>query len=124
MGSILGAEFLVATGGDLGAFGSSARLAAYAGLAPVPNDSGRRVGNLHRPIRYHRGVRRVFYLAALSSLKTEGPSRVFYQRKRAEHRRHTHALIALARRLIDVLWALLRDNRPFQLTAPARPAAA
>jgi transposase len=124
MGPILGAEFIIATGGDLAAFGTSARLAAYAGLAPVPNDSGRRTGNLHRPTRYDRRLRRVFYLAAFSSRKTEGPSRVFYQPKRGERRRHTQALIALARRLVDVLWALLRDNRPFQPSAPARAAAA
>jgi hypothetical protein len=29
-------------------------LAAAAGLVPVPNDSGRRTGNLHRPPRYSR----------------------------------------------------------------------
>lgn len=124
MGPILGAEFIVATGGDLAAFASPARLAAYAGLAPVPRDSGRRTGNRHRPRRYHRGLRRVFYMAALSSLRTEGPSRVFYQRKRAERLHHTQALIALARRLIDVLRALLRDNREFHPAAPIAKAAA
>ncbi|SPX88026.1 transposase, IS900 [Mycobacteroides abscessus] len=51
------------------------------------------------------------YMAALSSLKTEGPSRDFYDRKRAEHRIRTQALLALARYHVDVLWALLRDNR-------------
>jgi hypothetical protein len=81
-------------------------------------------GNLHRPKRYHRGLRRVFYLAALSSIKVQdGPSRRFYLRKRDEGKRHTQALIALARRLIDVIWALLRDGREFhrspQLTAQA-----
>jgi transposase len=80
MGPILGAEFIVAVGGDLPAFRDAGRLAAYAGLAPVPRDSGRRTGNLHRPKRYHRGLRRVFYMAALSSLRVEGPSRAFYQR--------------------------------------------
>jgi transposase len=118
MGPILGAEFIVATGGDLAAFGTSARLAAYAGLAPVPRDSGRRTGNLHRPKRYHRGLRRVFYMAALSSLRTGGASQAFYQRKRDERLRHTQALIALARRLVDVLWALLRDNREFHHSTP------
>ncbi|MFE5819997.1 transposase [Streptomyces sp. NPDC056479] len=39
---MLGAEFLAATGGDLEAFGSVDRLAASAGLAPVPRDSGAR----------------------------------------------------------------------------------
>ena len=60
MGPVLGAEFLAITAGDLDAFGSPARLATYAGLAPVPNDSGRRSGVLHRPRRYHRRLRHVF----------------------------------------------------------------
>jgi hypothetical protein len=34
---------------------------------------------------------------------------------------HTQALLALARRLIDVLWALLRDDREF---TPEKPTAA
>ena len=119
MGPILGAEFLAITAGDLAAFGSAARLATYAGLAPVPNDSGRRSGVLHRPLRYHRRLRHVFYMAAFSSLKTEGPSRTFYQRKRSERQRHAKAMIALARRLVDVLWAMLRDNRVWEPAAPA-----
>ncbi|PWU54082.1 IS110 family transposase [Micromonospora sp. S4605] len=119
MGPILGAEFITATGGDLAAFGSAARLATYAGLAPVPNDSGKRSGVLHRPRRYHRRLRHVFYMAAFSSLKREGPSRTFYQRKRAERQRHTKAMIALARRLVDVLWAMLRDNKPWTAPTPA-----
>jgi transposase len=124
LGPVLGAEFIVATGGDLAAFATSGRLASYAGLVPVPQDSGRVTGNLRRPQRYNRRLRRVFYMAALSSLKTDGPSRTFYQRKRSERRIHTQALLALARRLVDVLWALLRDNRKFTIIAPAAVQAA
>ncbi|WP_110341022.1 IS110 family transposase [Prauserella flavalba] len=119
-GPILGAQLLADTGGDLRtAFGNSGRLAAYAGLAPVPRDSGRVRGNLHRPKRYHRGLRRVFYLAALSAIKVkDGPSRAFYQKKRSEGKIHTQALIALARRLVDLIWALLRDGREFHNSPP------
>lgn len=124
-GPILGAELLADTGGDLAAvFGTPDRLAAYAGLAPVPRDSGRVRGNLHRPQRYHRGLRRVFYLAAFSAIKNpDGPSRAFYQRKRDEGKRHVQALIALARRLVNLVWALIRDNRTFTTTPPTTPAA-
>lgn len=125
MGPGLGAEFLVVTGGDLAAFGTAGRLASYAGLVPVPRDSGRVSGNLRRPKRYNRRLRRVFYMAALSSLKvTNGPSRRFYDRKRSERLIHTQALLALARRLVDVLWALLRDGRTFTLAEPCSAAAA
>lgn len=124
MGPGLGAEFLVGTGGDLANFASAGRLASYAGLVPVPRDSGRVAGNLRRPKRYNRRMRRVFYMAALSSLRYEsGPSRRFYDRKRSERQIHTQALLALARRLVDVLWALLRDGREFSIDNPA-PAAA
>jgi len=75
--------------------------------------------NLHRPKRYHRGLRRVFYLAAFSSIRADGPSKTFYQRKRSEGKVHTQALIALARRLVDVIWALIRDDREFQPTVAA-----
>ncbi|HEY3750116.1 MAG TPA: IS110 family transposase [Pseudonocardiaceae bacterium] len=123
LGPILGAEFLVATGGTLAGFANSGKLAAYAGLVPVPKDSGRVNGNNRRPKRYNRRLRRVFYMAALSSLKGSGPSRVFYDRKRGERMIHTQALLALARRLVDVLWALLRDGRIFTSAAP-QPATA
>ncbi|MBX5334235.1 transposase [Rhodococcus fascians] len=36
----------------------------------------------------------------------------------AEHQRHVHATIALARRLVDVLWALLRDQREWRPSGP------
>lgn len=81
-------------------------------------------GNLRRPNRYNRRLRRVFYLAALSSLRVDGPSRCFYDRKRAERLIHTQALLALARRLVDVLWALLRDGREFTSDKPTTATAA
>ncbi|GLY91916.1 transposase [Actinoallomurus iriomotensis] len=49
IGVLLGAEFLAATGGDMDRFASADHLAGYAGLAPVPRDSGKISGNRHRP---------------------------------------------------------------------------
>jgi transposase len=115
----LGAEFLVVTGGNLTSFATAGRLASYAGLVPVPRDSGRITANMHRPKRYNRRLRRVFYMAALSSIRADGPSRQFYDRKRGERLIHSQALLALARRLVDVLWALLRDGREFTPHKPA-----
>jgi transposase len=122
-GPVLGAALLVGAG-ELAAFPSAGHLAAAAGLAPVPNDSGRRSGNLHRPRRYHRPLRRVLYLAAQTSTIRPGPNRDYYLKKRSEGRHHAQAVIALARRRVDVLWALLRDDRTWQETPPARAHAA
>ncbi|WP_442816452.1 transposase [Streptomyces sp. NBC_01304] len=40
-----------------------------AGLVPVPRESGRRTGNLHRPKWYSRRLRRVYYLPARTSMR-------------------------------------------------------
>lgn len=123
IGVLLGAEFLAATGGDMDAFGSADRLASLAGVAPVPRDSGRVSGNLHRPHRYHRGLQRVFYTSALISIRCNAESRRFYDRKRREGKRHIQAVLALARRRVNVLWALLREGRCYQPAPPAAQAA-
>ncbi|WNI25402.1 IS110 family transposase [Streptomyces sp. ITFR-16] len=122
MGPILGAEFVVAAG-DLAAYADAGHLASAAGLVPVPRDSGRRTGNLHRPKRYSRRLRRVFYLSAQTSIIREGPNRDFYLKKRGEGCKHVQAVIALARRRASVLWALLRDGRVFTSAPPVTQAA-
>ncbi|WP_329529494.1 IS110 family transposase [Streptomyces sp. NBC_01462] len=101
LGVILGAEFLAATGGDMTAFG---------GVAPVPRDSGKISGNLRRPRRYNRRLQRVFYISALFSIRHCEEFRRFYERKRAEGKRHIQAVLALARRRVNALWALLCDG--------------
>ena len=125
LGPLLAATFLANIGGNLDGFDTVDRLASLAGLAPVPRDSGRISGNLHRPRRFNRRLLRTCYLAALSSLKNSPASRAFYNRKRAEGKSHKQALIALARRRLNVIWAMLRDHTMYQepSTAP-RPLAA
>ncbi|SEC36779.1 Transposase IS116/IS110/IS902 family protein [Streptomyces sp. 3213] len=123
LGVILGAEFLAATGGDMTAFGTADRLAGFGGVAPVPRDSGKISGNVRRPQRYNRRLQRVFYTSALFSIRHSEDSRRFYDRKRSEGKRHTQAVLALARRRVNVLWALLRDERYYEPTPPKALAA-
>lgn len=116
MGPLLGAEFLVATG-DLSAFDSADQLAAYAGLVPAAHDSGKRSGNDRRMRGGNKLLKRAFYQSAFASLRSSPTSRAFYDRKRREGKRHTQALIALARRRVNVLWAMLRDGTMFKATS-------
>ncbi|MBA3424654.1 MAG: IS110 family transposase [Rubrobacter sp.] len=113
MGPVLGSEFLVSVG-DLCAFESADRLAAYAGLVPAAHDSGKRVGNDRRMRGGNKVLKRVFYQSAFASLRSSPESRAFYDRKRREGKRHTQSLIALARRRVNVLWAMLRDGTTFK----------
>jgi len=118
-GTALGAQLLADTGGGdlVKTFGTSARLAAYAGLAPMPRDSGRVSGNLHRPRATTAACRTSSTWPRSQRSTGPGPSKIYYDRKRAEGKRHDQALLALARRLVDVIWALLRAGHlPNRLT--------
>jgi hypothetical protein len=56
-------------------------------------------------------------MAAFTAIRTCPASRAYYDKKRAEGKGHHTALLALARRRIDVIWALIRDRKRF---APPR----
>jgi transposase len=120
MGVILTAEFLAEVG-TRDRFADADALAAAAGLAPVLRQSGK-VRFLRRPLGGDKRLKRVFYQAAFCSLSCPA-SRAFYARKRREGKRHHQALLALARRRVNVLWAMLRDRRPYELQEPRRGAA-
>jgi hypothetical protein len=55
--------------------------------------------------------------------KRAGIPRRHYDRKRAQGKRHTQAVLALARRRLNVMWAMLRDHKPYQPTPPNAAAA-
>ena len=111
MGTVLTAEFIAETGG-VSRFRSADALASSAGLAPVLRQSGK-MRFRRRASGGNKALKRVFYQSAFASLQAPD-SKAFYDRKRREGKRHHQALIALARRRIAVLWAMLRDRRPFE----------
>ena len=49
------------------------------------------------------------------------PSRDYYLRKRSQGQRHIQAVIALSRRRVNVLWAMMRDDKHYA-PGQARPA--
>jgi transposase len=120
MGATLTAEFLAEAGG-LHRFPTPDALASAAGLAPVLQQSGK----MHYLRRSHAGnkaLKRIFYQSAFCAIQRDPLSKAFYRRKRAEGKRHHQALIALARRRINVLHAMLRNRTEFR--TDHRPAAA
>ncbi|HET8726251.1 MAG TPA: IS110 family transposase [Alphaproteobacteria bacterium] len=112
MGAVLTAE-LIAEAGNLSRFRSADALASAAGIAPVLRQSGK-TRFLKRPTGGNKGLKRVFYQSAFCSLG-HPDSRAFYDRKRREGKRHHQAVLALARRRINVLWAMLNHRQAFQL---------
>jgi transposase len=95
------------------AFASAAHLAAYAGLAPVTRRSGSSIRGEHPSRRGNKVLKRALFLSAFAALR-DPISRDYYARKVQQGKRHNQALIALARRRCDVLFAMLRDGTFYQ----------
>jgi transposase len=101
-------------------FGSAAQLASYAGVAPVTRRSGSSIRGEHASRRGNKVLKDALYCSSFSALK-HPPSRAYYDRKRAEGKRHTQALLCLTRRRIDVLYAMIRDATCYQDPTSSTP---
>lgn len=88
-------------------------IASLAGLAPYTRQSGRWRGK--SKIGGGRStVRAASFMAALVASRHNPPLKAFYQRLIAAGKPKMVALIAVARKLLTTLNAILRDNRPWQ----------
>lgn len=101
-------------------FQTAAHLASYAGLAPVTWRSGSSIRADHASRKGNKVLKRTLYLSAFAALK-DPLSKAYYDRKRAEGKRHNQALIALARRRCDTLFAMLRDGSLYHPKTPQTP---
>jgi transposase len=97
---------------ELGSLGRR-QIAALAGLAPFTRQSGRWRGKSF--IGGGRAsVRTVLFLGAMNAMRWNPVLRAFHQRLRSAGKPKMVALIAVARKLLTILNAILRDNRPWQ----------
>jgi transposase len=89
------------------------RLAALVGVAPLNRDSGAMRG--HRAIAGGRtDVRNVLFMAALAAIRHNPVIRDLYDRLRRRGRPAKTALVAAIRKLLTILNAIIRDQRPWQ----------
>ena len=92
---------------------SSKALTALAGLAPWSRDSGQQRG--YRAIRGGRSVvRRALYLAALSAVRHDNSLRSFYHGLRQRGKPGKVALVAVMRKMLLHLNAIVRRGTPWQ----------
>lgn len=86
------------------------KIAALAGLAPFPSDSAERRG--YRAIRGGRDdVRRALYNAARVAIVHNPPAKACYERLRARGKGHKVAVVAVMRKLLTILNAMLKTNK-------------
>ena len=103
--------------GDASAFPTAGHLAAYAGLAPVTRRSGTSIRGEFPARAGNKHLKRALFLSSFAALK-DPASRAYYDRKRAQGKKHNAALICLSRRRCDVLFAMLKNRDPYRAPTP------
>ena len=111
VGSVI-ARTLIAELPELGAL-DRRRIAALAGLAPWTRQSGQWRGKSFIG-GGRKSVRSVLFLAAMTAIRHNKALKLFRDRLVAAGKPKLVALIAVARKLLTILNAILRDNRPWQ----------
>lgn len=92
---------------------SRAEISRLVGVAPINKDSGKKSG--HRFIQGGRGsVRRLLYMAALVAVRFNPVMKNYFDGLRARGKEFKVALVAVMRKIICTLNAMVRDNRPWQ----------
>jgi transposase len=94
------------------------KLASYAGLVPSTYASGGKIFHGKLIPMTNKWLRWALVEAAWGSLRTSPYCRTYFERHKTQKGPHT-AAIALARRLIEIIWHVLTENRPYE-ERPAR----
>lgn len=123
--SFLSAATLMCEIGNFAAFSKPKQLFAYFGIDPSVSESGQFKGTENKMSK--RGTRigrRVLYAIALASVRASkngvavNPILREYYRKKKESKAKKVALGAVMHKISDIVFAVLRDNKPFELRTP------
>lgn len=98
-------------------FASSSKLVAYAGLVPSTYSSGGKTS--HGPLmkQSNKWLRWALVEAAWVAVRHDAYFRHHYG-LRCRHKGPKTAIISVARRLTEVIWHVLSENRPYELRQP------
>jgi transposase len=105
---------LVGEVGSFHAFPSRAALFKFVGLNLFEISSGQRRGHRRISKRGSSRVRHVLYLAAVNMTGTDGLYDAYYQRLRARGQSVRAARTAVMRKVLGVMYALVRDQREYR----------
>ena len=112
--------------GSFDLFPSPKKLYAYFGLDPGVNDSGKFHGDrVHMSKRGSSLARRILHMVAINNLKVDKATKApvnpviynYYIRKCASKKKIV-AVGAVMHKICNIIFAMLRDNKPFELITP------
>lgn len=112
---IIGAATILAEIGDISRFKNSSALVAFAGIDPTVRQSGEfNSTHNHMSKRGSPYLRHAIFLAATTCSFHNSPLNAYYKKKREQGKHHLTATGAVARKLTTVIYAVLRDSKPYE----------
>jgi transposase len=98
-------------------FPSPQKLNAYAGLVPTTHASGGHVYHGRLMKQSNKWLRWALIEASWAAIRHDPYFRTHFTRRR-QHKSAQTADVATARRLCEVIWHVLKENRPYEARAP------
>jgi transposase len=96
-------------------FGSGRKFACHVGVAPFSFESGTSQRSRRKvSFRANMELKKLFHMAALSAIKMKGEFKDYFTRKVAEGKNKMTVINAVRAKLINRIFALIRDNRKNQ----------
>ena len=112
---MIAAATILAEIGDINRFKSSSALVAFAGIDPTVRQSGEFSStHNHMSKRGSPYLRHAIFLAATTCSFHNSPLNAYYKKKREQGKHHLTANGAVARKLTTVIYAVLRDGKPYE----------
>ena len=112
---MIAAATILAEIGDINRFKSSSTLVAFAGIDPTVRQSGEFSStHNHMSKRGSPYLRHAIFLAATTCSFHNSPLNAYYKKKRDQGKHHLTATGAVARKLTTVIYAVLRDSKPYE----------
>jgi len=112
---MIAAATILAEIGDINRFKSSSALVAFAGIDPTVRQSGEFSStHNHMSKRGSPYLRHAIFLAATTCSFHNSPLNAYYKKKREQGKHHLTATGAVARKLTTVIYAVLRDGKPYE----------
>ena len=112
---IIGAATILAEIGDISRFKNFSALVAFAGIDPTVRQSGEfNSTHNHMSKRGSPYLRHAIFLAATTCSFHNSPLNAYYKKKRDQGKHHLTATGAVARKLTSVIYAVLRDSKPYE----------
>ena len=112
-GPVLGA-IVISEFGDINRFDKPSQLVAYAGIDATVSQSGEFEGTHN--VMSKRGspyLRKALFQAALVASNSDPILKAYYQKKRAEGKHHKTCIGAVARKLCNIIYAVLKNDKPY-----------